>query len=98
MTNLSYDHESLALLCRDFHVRRLAVFGSMLTGKERAESDLDLLVEFDPDNGPGWDMFKLEDRLSTLFGRKVDLNTPGFISRYFRDEILRSAQTIYVNA
>jgi predicted nucleotidyltransferase len=76
-------------------VLRLAVFGSMLTRIDREGSDLDLLVEFDPKHGPGWDMFALEESLSKLFGHTVDLNTPGFISKYFRDEVVRSAENLY---
>ncbi|HET6400902.1 MAG TPA: nucleotidyltransferase family protein [Candidatus Kapabacteria bacterium] len=96
MRDLTFNPRELENLCNEYHVRRLAVFGSVLAGHEHPESDLDLLVEFDPANGPGWDMFKLEDRLSKLFHRTVDLNTPGFISRYFRDEVMRSAQNLYV--
>lgn len=96
MFALPYDSNALARLCHEFHVRRLAIFGSHASGNERKDSDLDLLVEFEPGHGPGWDMFLLEDRLSKLFGRQVDLNTTGFISRYFRDEVLRSAKNIYV--
>lgn len=96
MRELKFNRGELESLCLDYHVTRLAVFGSVLAGCEHAGSDLDLLVEFDPNNGPGWDMFKLEDGLSKLFGRAVDLNTPGFISRYFRDEVMRSAQNLYV--
>jgi predicted nucleotidyltransferase len=86
----------LESLCQAYHVKRLAVFGSVLSGNDRPESDLDLLVEFEPEQGPGWGMFTLEEKLSSLFSAKVDLNTPGFISKYFRDEVLRTAQNLYV--
>lgn len=96
MEPLTYDWNTLERLCRQYHVRRLALFGSALTGTDRVDSDLDLLVEFDPQHGPGWDMFLLESELAGVFGRPVDLNTPGFLSRYFRDEVLRSARDLYV--
>jgi uncharacterized protein len=96
MRDLNFNQRELENLCNEYHVRRLAIFGSVPSGQDHSESDLDLLVEFDPANGPGWDMFTFEDRLSKLFGQTVDLNTPGFISRYFRDEVMRSAQNLYV--
>jgi uncharacterized protein len=96
MRDLIFDRAKLEDLCRAYHVRRLAVFGSVLWGREEPTSDLDLLVEFEPDEGPGWGMFALEEALSSLFGAKVDLNTPGFISKYFRDEVLRTARNLYV--
>lgn len=95
MPELSYDRNELQRLCREYHVLRLALFGSVLYGKDHEASDLDLLVEFDPQHGPGWDMFTLEERLSKLFGKTVDLNTPGFISHYFRDDVMRSAENLY---
>jgi predicted nucleotidyltransferase len=48
------------------------------------DSDVDVLVQFEPGKTPGWDFFLMQDELSTLLGREVDLNTPGFLSRYFR--------------
>ena len=95
MPDLKFNPSELERLCREYHVLRLAVFGSMLTHNSREGSDLDLLVEFDPKHGPGWDMFALEERLSKLFGHAVDLNTPGFISRYFREDVLSSAENLY---
>jgi uncharacterized protein len=95
MPELKFNTSELERLCREYHVLRLAVFGSMLSRKAPESSDLDLLVEFDPKHGPGWDMFALEESLSKLFGHAVDLNTPGFISRYFREDVLRSAENLY---
>ena len=95
MRSLEFDRDKLAALCRSYNVRRLAVFGSVLAGTDSAGSDLDLLVEFEPGNTPGWGMFELQDQLSYLFGQTVDLNTPGFLSRYFRDSIVKSARTLY---
>jgi predicted nucleotidyltransferase len=97
MRNLAYDQTKLEALCREYHVQRLAIFGSVLKGTDTPGSDLDLLVEFDPHSTPGWDMFIFQDKLSHLFGQTVDLNTPGFLSRYFRDEIMKTAHTIYAD-
>src|SRR5947207_2650729 len=97
MQKLTVDREKLEALCREYHVRRLAVFGSVLHGTDTAGSDLDLLVEFDPESTPGWELFKLQDELSYLFGQTVDLNTPGFLSRYFREQVVASAQTLYAS-
>ena len=96
MRNLDVNREKLEALCRQYRVQRLAVFGSVLRGEDTPGSDIDLLVEFEGQRTPGWGMFRLEEELSYLFGQSVDLNTPGFISRYIRDQIVNSAQTIYV--
>ena len=82
-------------ICARYHVRRLAVFGSSLNGEGTTESDLDLLVEFEPGHTPGLAFFTLEDELSEALGRKVDLNTPAFLSRYFREAVIKEAQDIY---
>jgi predicted nucleotidyltransferase len=87
--------DKIADFCRRNHIRRLAVFGSILHGDFRADSDLDLLVEFEPGQVPGFKFFELEQELSSLLGRKVDLNTPQCLSRYFRDEVVAEAQDVY---
>ena len=92
---LSYDAKLLENLCQAYRVKRLAVFGSALHGKDTPESDLDLLVEFESPRTLGLRFFRFERELSALFGHKVDLNTPGFISPYFRDEVVASARNIY---
>ncbi len=89
--------EVLADFCRRHHIRRLALFGSALRGQLRPDSDIDLLVEFEPGHTPGLlGMARLERELSALLGRKVDLRTPNDLSRYFRDEVLREAEVQYV--
>ena len=86
----------LAEFCRRHHIRRLSLFGSALHGNLTPESDLDLLVEFEPGHTPGLlGMARLERELSALLGRKVDLRTPGDLSRYFREEVLREAEVQY---
>ena len=89
---------TLAEFCRRYNIRRLAFFGSVLRDDFRPDSDVDVLVEFEPGHVPGFGFFGLQDELSQLLGRKVDLNTPGFLSRYFRDEVLQEAENIYVAA
>ena len=88
---------SLADFCRGNHIRRLAMFGSMLKGSARPDSDVDLLVEFEPGMEPGLiGLSAMEAELSKLYGgRKVDLRTANDLSRHFRGEILRTAQLQY---
>ena len=87
--------DKIADFCRCHHIRRLAVFGSVLHGDARPDSDLDVLVEFEPGHVPGLAFFGMEQELSELLGRKVDLNTPQFLSPYFRDEVLAEAEVQY---
>ncbi len=91
------DHDALAAICRRYHIRRLSLFGSTLKGSERPDSDVDLLVEFQPDAKPSLlTMARIEIELSPLLGgRKVDLRTAQDLSRYFRDEVIRAAETQY---
>jgi len=92
---IAIDRERVAAFCRRHHIRRLALFGSVLRDDFTAESDVDVLVEFEPGHVPGLAFFAMQDELSAILGRKVDLNTPGFLSRYFRDEVLAEAETQY---
>jgi uncharacterized protein len=85
----------LAEFCRRNHIQRLAVFGSALGDQFRPDSDIDLLAEFEAGHVPGWDFFSMQDELSKLLGRKVDLNTPRFLSRYFRDQVQNEAVILY---
>jgi predicted nucleotidyltransferase len=90
--------ERIAEFCRKNHIRRLSLFGSVLRDDFRPESDVDVLVEFEPDQHPGLRFFEMEIELSEMLGRKVDLNTAGFLSKYFRDEVLAEAEVQYVAA
>jgi predicted nucleotidyltransferase len=94
---LFLDPNALASICRKHQIRRLSLFGSTLAGTARPDSDVDLLVEFEPRGKPGLiGMAKIEIELSSLLnGRKVELRTAEDLSRYFRDEVLRTAQTQY---
>jgi len=84
--------------CRRHHIRRLALFGSVIRDDFTPDSDIDVLVEFEPGNSPGYAFFGMQDELSDLLGRQVDLNTPQALSKYFRDEVLAEAESLYVAA
>ena len=88
----------LAEFCRRHHIRRLAFFGSILRDDFRPESDIDVLVEFEPGHTPGLAFFAMQRQLSDLLGRRVDLNTPQCLSVYYRDEVLAEAEVQYVAA
>jgi uncharacterized protein len=79
----------IADFCRRNHIRRLALFGSVLRDDFGPASDVDVLVEFEPGTRVGLRFFAMERELSAILGRKVDLCTPGFLS----DEILRLVQS-----
>jgi len=82
--------------CRRYHIRSLALFGSVLRDDFRPDSDVDVVVEFEPGHIPGLDFFEMQDELSAILGRNVDLNTPGFLSGYFRDRVLADVEVQYV--
>lgn len=96
MAQTPIDQEKIAAFCRKHHISRLALFGSALRQDFRPDSDVDVLVEFEPDHQPGLAFFAMEAELSEILGRQVDLNTPGFISPYFRDEVLAESEVQYV--
>jgi len=87
--------DRIAEFCRQNQIRRLALFGSVLRDDFTPRSDVDVLVEFEPGTRVGLRFFTLEEELSRLLGRKVDLNTPGFLSKYFRDEVIAEAEVQY---
>ena len=89
--------EQIADFCRPRHIRRLAVFGSALRSDFNESSDIDILVEFEPEHSPGlFGMARMERELSALLGgRKVDLRTPEDLGRYFRQEVLNEAEVQY---
>ncbi len=93
--DIQVPRKKIAEFCRRNHVKKLAFFGSVLTDRFGPESDIDVLVEFEPDHIPDLNFFDMQDELSEMLGRKVDLNTPGFLSRYFRDEVLAEAEVLY---
>ncbi|MCE5280073.1 MAG: nucleotidyltransferase family protein [Planctomycetaceae bacterium] len=95
MVQIDIPREALQAFCRRNHIRRLALFGSVLRDDFRADSDVDVLVEFEPGIRVGLTFFDLQDELSEILGRKVDLNTTGFLSKYFRDEVAQEAEVVY---
>ncbi len=87
--------EQIAGFCRRNHIRRLALFGSVLRDDFGPDSDVDVLVEFEPGVRVGLRFFTMERELSEILGREVDLNTPDFLSRYFRHEVMAEAELQY---
>ena len=95
--SLNIDRSSLTRFCEHYHIQKLELFGSYLKGTPRPDSDIDLLVTFDPEHTPGLlGIAQMEIELSQLLGgKKVDLRTAGDLSRYFRDEVIRTAEVQY---
>jgi predicted nucleotidyltransferase len=82
--------------CSKYHIISLRLFGSVLTSKFNKKSDVDVLVEFDRKYTPTlFQIVDIEEELSEIFGRTVDLNTPGSLSRFFRNEVLSRAEYLY---
>ena len=87
---------NVASLCHRHHIRKLSVFGSVLRDDFGSASDVDVVVDFEPGRAPGLAFFDIQEELSALVGRRVDLTTPGFLSSYFRDDVLHEAEVAYV--
>lgn len=96
--NFSVQKDKLEKFCKKYNIQRLAIFGSVLRNDFSPESDVDVLVDFEPGRTPGFfKLFDMEDELSNIFsGRKVDLRTPQDLSHYFRDKVVESAEVQYV--
>lgn len=94
---LPVDHNAVAQVCRRHHIRKLSLFGSVLAGTDRPDSDVDLLVEFAPGQKPGLlGLAAIEAELSALLGgRSVDLRTAEDLSPYFREQVVGSAEVQY---
>lgn len=90
--------EKLAEFCQRNHIRKLAFFGSVLRDDFGPQSDVDVLVEFEEGKTPGLAFFGLQEELSKILQRKVDLNTPGFLNQYFREQVMSEAKVEYVQA
>jgi len=89
--------DKIAEFCRHNRIRRLALFGSVLRDDFGPDSDVDVLVEFEPGAPVGFfELYDMEQELSRLIGgRKVDINTVKSLSKYFRDEVLQEAEVQY---
>jgi uncharacterized protein len=89
----------LKTFCRKHHITRMSLFGSALRDELMPGSDIDILVEFDKNHMPGlFDISRMEIALSNTIGRKVDLRTPEDLSRYFRDDVVKTAEVHYEEA
>ena len=92
MLPVEIPHEAITAFCVRNHIRKLSLFGSILTPRFGGESDIDMLVEFEAGRGPGLlGIVRMERELSETIGRKVDLRTAGDLSRFFRAEVVASA-------
>lgn len=95
-TKISIPKDKISEFCRRNQVRKLSLFGSILRDDFGPNSDVDILVEFEPGTRIGLIRLSgLEIELGNIIGRKVDLNTPGFLSKYYRDQILAEADVQY---
>jgi hypothetical protein len=97
-SHLSIDRAAVSEFCERHHIARLALFGSVIRDDFRPESDIDVLVEFQPGVRVGLAFIRMQDELSAVLGRTVDLHTPASLSKYFRDQVLREAEPLYVAA
>ena len=96
-SNVIIARERIADFCGRHSIRRLSVFGSALRDDFRSDSDIDVLVEFDPEARVGFfAIARMQDELSATLGRPVDLCTRKGLSRYFRDRVAREAEVAYV--
>ena len=100
MAHIEVPEAQIAELCQRNGIRKLALFGSVLTGRFTDSSDIDILVDFRPQERVGFfRLADIEEALGRLFGgRKVDLRTPMDLSRYFRDQVVRDAVVIYAES
>jgi uncharacterized protein len=96
---IALPEDVVADFCRSHHIHRLSVFGSVLRDDFGPDSDVDVLVEFEPGHCVGLiTLARMQNELSDLIGYRVDLTTPAGLSPYFRDEALAEAETQYVAA
>ena len=97
MAKISFDRLKIAEFCKRNHIRRLALFGSILRKDFSPRSDVDVLVEFDPDYTPGFiRLYQMEQEFAALAGgHRPDLVTPGFLNRRIRDQVLAEAEVQY---
>jgi predicted nucleotidyltransferase len=93
--HIALEEEAIAAFCRRRHIQKLALFGSVLRDDFSADSDVDVLVEFEPGHVPGFAFIDMQDELAEMLGRRVDLSTPGFLSPYIRDRVVQTAHVLY---
>lgn len=94
---IEVDRERITAFCREHHITRLALFGSVLTDRFGPESDVDVLFEYDRDHIPSlFDVVRMERELTEILGRTVDMRTPEDLSHHFRDDVVREALVQFV--
>lgn len=98
LSTLNIPQHQIEMFCQRHHIHWMALFGSVLGDHFNEDSDIDVLVEFEPGHAPGWEFITMQDELSRLFEHPVDLNTPGFLSETFRDAVRQQAMVIYERA
>ena len=89
------DRDAISEFCRRHHIKKLSLFGSVLRDDFGPDSDVDVLVEFEPGRTPGYQFITMQDELSEMLGRKVDLITPGFLHRLIRGRVMKEAEPQY---
>lgn len=96
LANIEIPHKDIVAFCRKHHIRKLSFFGSVLRDDFSPDSDVDVLVEFEPGHVPGYIRFgAMLVELSEILGREVDLKTPDDLSHYFRKDVVAQAQVAY---
>ena len=96
LPNLSIVEDEIADFCRKYHIRKLSLFGSVLRDDFRPDSDVDVLVEYEPGHVPGFiSLSRIRRELSAILGRDADLRTPASLSDFFRDKVEANAVLIY---
>jgi predicted nucleotidyltransferase len=94
--NIPATQDEIADFCRRHHIRRLAFFGSVLRDDFGPDSDVDVLVEFEPGHTPGLNAYDIEQELSQLCGgRRIDMANPKYLNRWVKDEVLATAESVY---
>jgi predicted nucleotidyltransferase len=94
--HIKIPRDRLARFCESNHINRLSLYGSVLGHDFSQDSDIDMLIEFEPGTKAGFfKLAQMENELSEILGRKVDLRTPAELSRYFRQDVLENAKVEY---
>jgi len=98
VSRLQLSHSAIREVCQRHHIRKLSLFGSVLRDDFRPDSDVDVLVEFEPGKTPGFGFVAIQDELSELLGRQVDLSTPGFLHPRILKRVEAEAETVYASS
>ncbi|MCB9009280.1 MAG: nucleotidyltransferase family protein [Ardenticatenaceae bacterium] len=96
--NIFIPEEAIKAFCQRHKIINLAFFGSILGPDFKPESDVDVLVEFESGHIPGFEFFSMQDELTEILGRPVELHTPNFLSPHFRENVIKEAQVLYVTS